>query len=154
MEIVSIFLQAIFLLGCGWHCYTDYKELLLYDSVSFVMLLAGGIYNWYMQDLYFLGLGTIATGGAFLLLFMLCPKGVGFGDVKLAFVLGCWLGWQKGLFSLLLALWLGFSVGMFLLLGSYKGIKDAIPFGPYMCVSGVIMLYFGEQILSWYISLF
>lgn len=144
----------MFMLGCVIHCYTDFKEMLLYDWVSLLMLLFGLLYNFFVNGLEYALWGTAVTGGTFLILFLLYPLGIGQGDVKLAFVLGAWLGWQKGLFCLLGALWLGFIIGMILLVSGLKDSKAAIPFGPYMCLSGIGMLEYGNVILKLYTELF
>ena len=154
MSILPLLLEGMFFIGCVLHTYTDFKEMLLYDEVSLVMLLAGLSYNYLLADISWSIVGTGVVGAVLLLIYCLCPEGVGQGDVKLAFVLGAWLGWTKGLLSLVLSLWLGFLVGGLLLIFKHKHGKDAIPFGPYMCLSGLIMLYYGEVVLQWYSSLF
>ena len=75
---------------------------------------------------------------------------MGFGDVKLAFVLGVWLGLEQGLLCLLLAFIAGGSIGVLLLLTGVKSRKDAIPFGPYLCVSAWVSLIWGQKLLLWY----
>lgn len=154
MTIMPLLLEGIFFMGCALHSYTDFKEMLLYDEVSLVMLLAGLCYNYLLADISWAIVGAVLVGAVFLALYFLCPEGVGQGDVKLAFVLGAWLGWQKGLLSLVLSLWLGLIVGGLLLMLKRKQGKEAIPFGPYICLSGLIMLYYGEEVLQCYSSLF
>ena len=75
---------------------------------------------------------------------------MGFGDVKLAFVLGEWLGLELGLLCLLLAFVAGGSIGVLLLLTGVKSREDAIPFGPYLCVSAWVSLIWGQKLLLWY----
>ena len=77
---------------------------------------------------------------------------MGFGDVKLAFVLGVWLGLEQSLLCLLLAFIFGGFVGVSLLLTGIKSRKDAIPFGPYLCVSGWVGLLCGKELLALYWS--
>lgn len=78
------------------------------------------------------------------------PVAMGFGDVKLAAVLGVILGWQQ----LLVALFLSF------LLGAVGGIASRlaggdrlIPFGPYLALSGLLALFFGQNLIQWYMGL-
>ena len=78
---------------------------------------------------------------------------MGFGDVKIAFVLGVWLGLEQSLLCLLLAFILGGVVGVILLLTGIKTRKDAIPFGPYLCVSGWVSFLCGKELIAWYCSL-
>lgn len=77
-------------------------------------------------------LGGLALGGAYLVLFLLHPSGLGFGDVKLAVGLGCALGWY-GWWVLVLGAFAG------LLLGSLYGTglmvtrrATVMPLGPFL----------------------
>lgn len=82
------------------------------------------------------GLGT----GAFFYLLWLVTKGrgMGFGDVKLAFVIGFLLGVPMTIFALYAAFLTGASVGVILILGGQKTVKSKIAFGPFL-VLGVVM---------------
>lgn len=146
MELEIIF-RIMFALCCLMHSYSDFKEMLLYDEVSLTLLFIGIIRSFFYEDAFDAFLGAVITGIVFLLLYLFSKGGMGFGDVKLAGVLGVWLGWQEGLMSLLVALWLGFIGGLVLILGGIKGRQDAIPFGPYMCLSGFLLLLFGKDFL-------
>lgn len=148
--LFDLLLLVVYALGSLIHCYTDFKDQLLYDEVSYAMLGAGLLYTAVHQGVLVGLIGAGVAGSLFFLLFGFCEGGMGFGDVKLAFVLGSWLGWQQGLLCLLLALCLGSIVGLCLLTFLGKDRKDAIPFGPYMCISGAIMLAYGKELLEWY----
>jgi leader peptidase (prepilin peptidase)/N-methyltransferase len=78
------------------------------------------------------------------------PVAMGFGDVKLAAVLGALLGWQ----SLLVALFLAFVLGaLFGLIGRFLGGSRVIPFGPYLALGGLMALFIGPAIITWYLGL-
>lgn len=77
------------------------------------------------------------------------PIAMGFGDVKLAAVLGAILGWQ----SLLVALFFSFLIGaVFGIISRVMGGDRQIPFGPYLALGGVLALFFGADIISWYLA--
>lgn len=154
MENIVMCLLAIYVIGSLIHCYTDFKDHILYDEVSLLMLMAGVVFTSITAAFKDSVVGALLAGLVFFLMFGFCQGGMGFGDVKFAIVLGAWLGWQKGLLGLLLALCLGTVVGIILLLWGIKKREDAIPFGPYMCLSGAAMLCYGEELLAWYVSLF
>jgi len=78
------------------------------------------------------------------------PVAMGFGDVKLAAVLGAMLGWQSLLVGLFLAVTLGAVAGIGVRLA---GGDRVIPFGPALFVGGVLALFFGHGILTWYLGL-
>ncbi len=78
------------------------------------------------------------------------PVAMGFGDVKLAAVLGAILGWPALLVALFLAVTLGAVAGV---TARLAGGQRIIPFGPALLVGGVLALFFGHQIIAWYLGL-
>lgn len=94
--------------------------------------------------------GALAGGGLLLLLAILSKGGMGGGDVKLAFALGFWLGWQGNLLGLFLGFVLGGFGSALLLLLRLRGRKDYIPFGPFIAAGAWLALLYGRQILDWY----
>jgi leader peptidase (prepilin peptidase) / N-methyltransferase len=98
-------------------------------------------------------IAAIAAAGFLLLLGLLWPGGMGFGDVKLALVMGAVLGHVVAI-ALFLSFLLGGVVGGVLLLTGIKGRKDKIPFGPYLAAGSVIAALAGEALLKAYLSLY
>ena len=146
-------LLLVFAISLIFHIYTDSKEQLLYDEVSTILMLTGIIYAYYFGNLWDAVQGAMASVAIMLVIYWASRGGMGFGDVKLAFVLGVWLGLEQSLLCLLLAFILGGVVGVILLLTGLKTRKDAIPFGPYLCVSGWVSLLCGKELIAWYWSL-
>jgi len=94
-----------------------------------------------------------AGAGGFLLFFWFAyPRGMGLGDVKLAGVLGLFLGWSVAV-AILAAVVLGSVVGGVVMarVGVEKGRKTAVPFGPFLALGGVIALLVGPAIVHWYL---
>ncbi|MBQ6618075.1 MAG: prepilin peptidase, partial [Phascolarctobacterium sp.] len=123
-------LLLIFTIALIIHIYTDCKEQLLYDEVSTLLMVTGVIYAYYFSNMWDAVQGAMASVAILLIIYWASRGGMGFGDVKLAFVLGVWLGVEQSLLCLLLAFILGGFVGASLLLTGIKSRKDAIPFGP------------------------
>ena len=146
-------LLLIFAIALIIHIYTDCKEQLLYDEVSTVLMVSGIIYAYYFGNMWDAVQGALASVVIMLVIYWASRGGMGFGDVKLAFVLGVWLGLEQSLLCLLLAFILGGVVGILLLLTGLKTRKDAIPFGPYLCVSGWVSFLCGKELIAWYWSL-
>jgi leader peptidase (prepilin peptidase) / N-methyltransferase len=94
-----------------------------------------------------------AGAGGFLLAFLLAyPRGMGMGDVKLAAVLGLFLGRSVAV-AILAAVLTGTVVGALVMarVGVEKGRKTAVPFGPFLAIGGVIGLLVGPAIVHWYL---
>jgi leader peptidase (prepilin peptidase)/N-methyltransferase len=98
-------------------------------------------------------IAAIAAGGVFFLVALAYPRGMGLGDVKLAAVMGLFLGWDVAA-AVLIALLAGSLVGL-AMIASQGGAarKRAIPFGPFLALGGVVGLLLGDQLVSWYLGL-
>ena len=79
---------------------------------------------------------------------------MGEGDLYLGAFLGAYLGWQGVLLSIFLAYLLAgvFCIGL-LLMRKVK-LEEYIPFGPALALGGAITLFFGPQIIAWYVGMF
>jgi leader peptidase (prepilin peptidase) / N-methyltransferase len=99
-------------------------------------------------------IAAAAAGGGLFLVALAYPKGMGLGDVKLAAVMGLYLG-RNVAPALLVALLAGSIVGLVLIArhGS-EARKLAIPFGPFLALGGVVGLLAGNQLVDWYLSTF
>jgi leader peptidase (prepilin peptidase)/N-methyltransferase len=91
-------------------------------------------------------LGGVVLGGAYLVLFLVNPRGMGFGDVKLALPLGVVLGWY-GWGTLLAGAFAGFALGavhgLSLVVVRRAGRKETMPFGPFMVAGALVGLLLG-----------
>ncbi len=98
----------------------------------------------------------VLLGGGFLLLiamgYQLITKkeGMGGGDIKLLAMVGAFVGWKGVFFTLFLASVVGTLVGLILMLQSNKGMKLAIPFGPFLSIGAITYIHFGNHIIFWY----
>lgn len=97
-----------------------------------------------------------AGAGAFLLVFALAyPRGMGMGDVKLAAVLGLFLGRSVAV-ALLVGVFAGAILGGMIIarVGVARGRKTAVPFGPFLALGAVVALLAGPAIVHWYLHAF
>ncbi len=95
-----------------------------------------------------------AAGGLLFLAALAYPRGMGLGDVKLAAVMGLFLGRNVGP-AILVALLAGSLVGLAMIARDGAAArKRAIPFGPFLALGGVVGLLAGDQIVSWYLGTF
>lgn len=98
-------------------------------------------------------IGAAAAWLFFLLLHLVSPRGMGFGDVRLSFLLGLFLGWldlRHVFLGVFFGFLLGSIVGLVLMAMRRRGRKDHIPFGPFLAAGAVVAVLFGSSILAWY----
>ncbi|TFB59841.1 prepilin peptidase [Cryobacterium sp. Hz7] len=101
--------------------------------------------------------GAAVLFGVYLLLALAYPAGMGLGDVKLAGVLGLylgWLGWGELAVGGFAAFLLGGVFALILLIARKANRKSGIPFGPWMLSGAWLGIFYGEQIANGYLSLF
>jgi leader peptidase (prepilin peptidase)/N-methyltransferase len=98
-------------------------------------------------------IGGVGGFAVLLAIHVAMPRGMGFGDVRLAGVIGMMLGWL-GLRYLFLGLFLGFLlaslIGIGLIAARLRTRKDAVPFGPFMAMGAVLAVLWGQPILDVY----
>jgi leader peptidase (prepilin peptidase)/N-methyltransferase len=101
---------------------------------------------------------AIAAVAAFLFLFVAAiayPAGMGMGDVKLAGVMGIYLGRDVAP-AMLIGLLAGTLMGVAIIArkGMKEGRKTAVPFGPFLALGSIVALYVGGDIVDWYLDTF
>ncbi|HEX2698981.1 MAG TPA: prepilin peptidase [Acidimicrobiales bacterium] len=98
-------------------------------------------------------IGGVLGFGLLLIIHLVSPAGMGFGDVRLAGLIGMTVGWLsvgEVLVALFLAFLLAAVLGVGLILVGVKGRKDKVPFGPFLAGGAMLAIFFGAQILDWY----
>ncbi len=96
-----------------------------------------------------------AAGGFLLAAALAYPGGMGMGDVKLAGVMGLFLGAAVAP-ALLVALLSGVLIGAVIIArkGARAGRKTAVPFGPFLALGGILAIFVGQPIVNLYINHF
>ena len=128
----------------------DFRYLLLYDKLVMALLAVGGLSLLMGRLTWEDACCGAALGGAFLGgLRLLVPQGMGWGDIKLATVLGCWLG----IAGMLVCLYIAFISGG--LYGTFIGIRKRslrnilVPFGPFLALGGIVAFGAGNCCEGW-----
>ncbi len=101
-------------------------------------------------------LGIFIGGGllyavAVLFYWVTKKEGMGGGDIKLLAMIGAFLGWSSTLFTVLVSSLIGSMVGVALMVATGADSKYAIPFGPFLSIGAVIYLFFGRELIRWYL---
>ena len=95
--------------------------------------------------------GSLAIGAIF---FLSRGKAIGFGDVILLGVLGFLFGYPDIVLILFLAFLLGAILGIVLIARKRKGMKDFVPFAPFVAMASLLVFFFGADIMRFYFSVF
>ena len=111
--------------------------------------VAEGEPGWYGRAL----LAAVVAFVVFAVLHVVSPRSMGFGDVKLAFILGLYLGylgWGEVVLGLFLGFLYGAVIGVGLILTGLRTRKDHVPFGPFLAAGTLTAILVGEAILDWW----
>lgn len=99
-------------------------------------------------------IAAAAAGGLLLATALAYPKGMGMGDVKLAALMGLYLG-RAVAPALLIGFLAGALVGLALMLRDGAAVrKRGVPFGPFLALGGLVGLLAGNQLVGWYLNTF
>lgn len=136
----------------------DLKHYLIPDNVLLPAIIISIIYRIFEVG-FSMGLinyfyAVLAGTGFFFMLWLLSGgRWMGFGDVKLAILLGLLLGMPNILVGLFLAFFSGAIIGVGLLSFKKKNIKSEVPFGPFLIFGTFMALFYGQKIVNWYFNL-
>jgi leader peptidase (prepilin peptidase)/N-methyltransferase len=103
--------------------------------------------------------GIILGGGILFLVasgyYLLTKReGMGGGDIKLLAMIGAFLGWKAVIFTIFVGSAIGTVAGAILAIRSTEGGRRlAIPFGPFLSLGALLFLFFGPQIIDWYVRI-
>ncbi|HST46688.1 prepilin peptidase [Jatrophihabitans sp.] len=148
---------AIALAAIDLDCHRLPNAIVLPSYPVLAVLLAGTALA--QQDYWPLlraAIGAVALFGGYFALALAYPKGMGFGDVKLAGLVGAMLGWLSypallvGAFAAFL---LGGVAGIAVLASRRGTGKTPVPFGPFMLAGVAIALYFARPLADGYLRL-
>jgi leader peptidase (prepilin peptidase)/N-methyltransferase len=142
----------------------DWERGLILNRIVFpaivAALLISIIFSIFLPDIEIVPfIGRVAIGGGiglvlFFLIVIVSRGGMGWGDVKLAALIGLVTGFPLVFIALLIGVVLGGVVAALLLALKIKKRKQAIPFGPFLAIATIVTLLWGNGILDWYRGLF
>lgn len=159
--IFDLVLKTFFIVILAIIFLTDLKKMFIPDRIIIPAIWIG-VFSLLAITLYksevglFFGslLAGLLIGGFFLSLIVITGgKGMGGGDVKLGAFIGIMLGFPQAFFAIVLSFLTGavFSVG--LIAFGKKHFGQTIPFGPFLVLGSLIMVYWGQEIVDWYLKL-
>lgn len=159
----SIPMACIYALACSAYLtmfFSDLETYIVPDSLQITLLILGIAATvldpytpWYAHLIGAVAFALVFWLVAFIFTKKLGKEALGFGDVKLAFVSGLLLGWQKMLAAMLIATVVG-SIVLIILQKVKKRDRTAeYPFVPFMASGIVLMIFFGETLIDGYMGL-
>ena len=129
----------------------------VYPGMVVAFLLALYPWPWLTQSIG-MRVAYAALGGGigfalFLLIAIVSRGGMGWGDVKLAALIGLATGFPLVFLAIIMGAILGGIVAVALVIAKKRKRRETIPFGPFLAVATMITLLWGNNILSWYLGL-
>ena len=152
---IFIFIAALIVIT-----FIDFEHKIIPDVISLPGILYGLLLSLVWTRITFLDslLGVLLGGGSLLLvagLYYLLTKeeGMGLGDVKLLAMMGAFLGWKSILFIIMIGSFTGAVIGIAVMLIKRKDRRYAIPFGPFLSLVAVCYIFYGQEIIFWYVNI-
>ena len=141
--------------------FIDYDFQIIPDEITLPGIPAGILAAWlflpdpFRRDLD-MGIAVSVMGAVtgfalYYAIAFLSRGGMGGGDVKMMTMAGAALGWKGVLLTTFLASLMGSGVGLYLMAFKGRGRKTKIPFGPFLAAGALTSLFFGQEIVSWYL---
>ncbi|MDF2840409.1 MAG: peptidase [Clostridia bacterium] len=132
--------------------FVDIERQEIPDELILFGLVAGLLFNIYniKTDMVPGIIGFILGGGVFLIIAMVTNGAMGGGDIKLMAVLGLFFGWKLIIMIALISFVIGAVVSLILIAAKVKSRKDFIPFGPFISIAALLVIFYGTQIIQFY----
>jgi len=136
----------------------DLYHQIIPDVISLPGIGVGIIASLILPQMAFFNslIGVLLGGGSLFIVGTLYQwifkrEGMGGGDVKLLAMIGAFLGWKAVILTILLSSLIGSITGIIIMVLKGKDFKYAIPFGPFLSLGAVMSLFYGEEIIRWYL---
>ena len=140
--------------------FIDIEHQIIPDEISLPGIMLGFILSFFMKDHSWLNslLGILLGGGSLLFVayayhWLTKKDGMGGGDIKLLAMMGAFLGWVSIPFIIFASSFVGSIAGISLMCLRNQNSKLALPFGPYLAFGALLYIFFGHDLISWYLSL-
>ena len=138
----------------------DLYHQIIPDAISLPGIGVGLLASLLIPEITFSNslIGILLGGGSLFIVatfyqWLFKREGMGGGDIKLLAMIGAFLGWKAVLLTILLSSLIGSMTGILMMVVKGKDFKYAIPFGPFLSLGAVISLFYGEEIVRWYLYL-
>ena len=134
--------------------FTDIEEGIIPDRITYPGIIMGLLLSFYTIGIRAAVIGLVLFGGILLGAALLSRGGMGGGDIKLAAVIGAFIGYEGSIITLFLASLMGGLWAVLLLLLGKANRKTAITFGPFLSMAAWLVWMYGKEIIDLYSGLF
>lgn len=131
----------------------DLKTQLIPSRLIYITAVVTVIFNFQFSIINYVYGSLFGIGAIGLIVLVTRGRGMGAGDIELTGLLGLLVGYPLIIVNLSLSFIIGAIISLFLLAAKFKKLKDPIPFGPFLIAGTFISLFYGEQIVKWYMGL-
>jgi len=154
------FLYLLFTAALVTISFIDLKHQIIPDVLSLSGIAVGWAVSFVPGTVSWLDslIGIIAGGGSLFLVAVIYERitgkeGMGGGDIKLLAMIGAWMGWRYLHLIVFVSSLVGAVIGVSFLLMAGKGFRARIPFGPFLSFGAIFCLFFGPEVMNWYVRL-
>lgn len=144
--LITYILIAVFLSDLQ---YRTIPDQIIYPALLIILVFLISQYPNILISNLLSGVGAAVF--FFLLVLLTCFKGMGLGDVKLAGLMGLFLGFPGIITALYLAFLTGATLGVILILLGKKRFKSEVPFGPFLIMATFIAWFWGDKIWHFFV---
>jgi leader peptidase (prepilin peptidase)/N-methyltransferase len=156
---INALAASVFVLALITLTFIDFDAQLLPDDITLPLLWLGLLFNLNggFTDIQSAIIGAVAGylilwGFYWLFKLITGKEGMGYGDFKMLAAIGAWFGWAMLPAVILVSSISGSIIGIALMVFAKKGRNNAIPFGPYLALGGIVALFWGHQLSHLYLA--
>jgi leader peptidase (prepilin peptidase) / N-methyltransferase len=142
--VLALTLLVVFFIDLEWN--------IIPNVITYPGILLGLILSGVSGMLPTAAVACLGAGSVFLLVGILSRGGMGGGDIKLAAMIGAYLGVSGVVVALFLAVAIGAGAGLLLIALRLRTRKDMIPFGPALAVGALIAVFASDVLVRWYLT--
>jgi leader peptidase (prepilin peptidase)/N-methyltransferase len=130
-----------------------------FDDLPYLITTFPPAWPAWLVSLIGAAIGALAGGGSLWLMGFLWEKlrgveAMGFGDVKMMFMVGAYLGWRLTILTILIGAFTGSLAGIAVMIRRGRDMQMMLPFGIFLGIGSIVSLLAGSRIIEWYASQF
>jgi leader peptidase (prepilin peptidase)/N-methyltransferase len=145
--------KAVLIFGLIAIITSDVLYFIIPDKIVFPLIIIGfiRIFQFHGDAVYNLLLSAFVFFSFFAIIYLASKgKWMGFGDAKLSFLLGLWLGYPLGFWAIAVSVWVAALLGLVLVAFGRANMSTKLPFGSFIGVVFIIFIIFNNAIQTYF----